>query len=185
MNKIQQQKDKLRAQIKSIKGQHSLEDLALRSQEVLSVLEITGFFQDAKKIFIYNSLADEVQTIDFIHKWKDEKEFFLPVIKGDNIVFRKYIPNGELKQSSFGIQEPIGDDFTDYNKIDLIIVPGVAFDRKKNRLGRGKGYYDRFLKNLKMPKAGICFEFQLLDQLPVDQYDIPMDYIVSENDLIW
>jgi 5-formyltetrahydrofolate cyclo-ligase len=64
-------------------------------------------------------------------------------------------------------------------------VPGIAFDRKMNRLGRGKGYYDRFLSKISAPKIGICFDFQLLDKIPAESTDIKMDYIVSENELIW
>ena len=81
--------------------------------------------------------------------------------------------------------EPVGENFMNYNKVDLIIIPGVAFDRKKNRMGRGKGYYDRFLSKMKAPKMGICFEFQLFDDIPNDENDVKMDYIVSENELIW
>lgn len=61
----------------------------------------------------------------------------------------------------------------------------MAFDRKMNRMGRGKAYYDRFLPKVKVPKLGICFEFQLFDEIPADRNDVKMDYIVSENELIW
>lgn len=185
MKNISIAKDKLRKEIASIKSRYSPEQLAILSQEVLATLEITGVFQDAKTIFIYNNLKDEVQTIDFIEKWKEEKNFYLPVIDRDNLQFRKYVSSGGMNKSSLGIYEPNGDNFTDYKKVDLIIVPGIAFDRKMNRLGRGKGYYDRFLPKLSAPRAGICFEFQLKDQIPSDANDIKMDYIISENELIW
>lgn len=182
---IAQQKEKLRKEISLLKKQYSADDLYNRSEEVLSVLEITGAFQQAKTIFIYNSMGDEVQTLDFINRWSAEKNFYLPVVVKDDIVFRKYVQDTTLKQSSYGIMEPLGDNFTDYKKVDLIIVPGVAFDRKMGRLGRGRGYYDRFLSLVSAPKMGICFEFQLLDAIPVDTNDIKMDYIVSENEFIW
>ncbi|MDU1892304.1 MAG: 5-formyltetrahydrofolate cyclo-ligase [Dysgonomonas sp.] len=185
MSKTKDTKDKLRAEISLKKKQYTSEDLKARSEEVLSVVEITGMFQEAKTVLIYNSLADEVQTTDFIRRWSDKKEFYLPVVVSDDLVFRRYHESTEFKQSSIGIKEPLGVDFKDYKKIDLIIVPGVAFDRKKNRMGRGKGYYDRFLQNISAPKMGICFDFQLLNDIPVDKNDIKMDYIISENDLIW
>ena len=185
MHNIKQAKDQLRKKVSSIKKEYTESQLYNLSLEVLSVLEITGVFQEAKTIFIYNNLVDEVQTLDFIHKWSETKDFYLPVIEGDDIVFRQYKPSVKFNQSSLGIMEPIGEDFTNYNKVDLIIIPGVAFDRKKNRMGRGKGYYDRFLSKLKAPKMGICFEFQLFDNIPSDNNDIKMDYIVSENELIW
>lgn len=182
---IYQEKEKLRKEISLRKKNYTSDDLYNRSEEVLSVLEITGAFQQAKAIFIYNSLEDEVQTYDFIHKWGGEKNFYLPVVTGDEIVFRACDFSTSFQQSSYGIMEPVGEDFTEYNKIDLIIVPGVAFDRKMSRMGRGKGFYDRFLPKISAPKMGICFDFQLFDTIPTDLNDVKMDFIVSENELIW
>lgn len=185
MNNIKENKNLLRREINSIKNKYTSDELHSRSLEVMSIVEISGIFQDAKNILIYNSMEDEVRTSEFINKWKAQKTFFLPVVVGDDIVFREFSSTSQLKESSFGIMEPTGDDFADYKKIDLIIVPGVAFDRNKNRLGRGKGYYDRFLKKVNAPKMGICFDFQLLDRIPAESNDIKMDYVISENDFIW
>ncbi|GAB6121534.1 5-formyltetrahydrofolate cyclo-ligase [Dysgonomonas termitidis] len=185
MSNIQQAKDKLRKEISALKKKFTSDELYNRSQEVLSVLELTGIFQESKTIFIYNSLDDEVQTFDFIRKWSAGKDFYLPVIEKDEMVFRRCTTNTCFQQSAFGIMEPVGDNYTDYKKVDLIIIPGVAFDRKMNRMGRGKAYYDRFLPKLKAPRLGICFEFQLFDGIPADKNDVKMDYIVSENELIW
>ena len=69
----------------------------------------------------------------------------LPVVKGETLIIRPYSP-GEMKPGSFGIAEPTGEDITDLSIIDMVIVPGVGFDPKGNRLGRGKGFYDRLLK---------------------------------------
>lgn len=182
---IYQEKEQLRKEISSRKKSYTSEDLYNRSVEVLSVLEITGAFQDADTIFIYNSMEDEVQTYDFIQKWSKEKNFYLPVVIGNDIAFRACDPTTGFKQSSFGIMEPVGKNFTQYNKIDLIIVPGVAFDRKMNRMGRGKGFYDRFLPKISAPKMGICFDFQLFDIIPAQAEDIKMDFVISENELIW
>lgn len=178
-------KEKLRKDIANEKGQYTSEELLQMSDEVFSVLEITGTFRDASTIFIYSAMSDEVSTKTFIDKWKSEKNFYLPVVKGDTLVFRKLDDNTRFEKSSIGVDEPMGEDFTNYSKVDMIIVPGVAFDRKCNRLGRGKGYYDRFLSTIKAPKVGICFDFQLKDQIPADERDVKMDMIVGENELIW
>lgn len=185
MKNIQREKENLRKEILSVKKKYSQEELAYRSQEVLSVLEILGVFQEAKNIFIYHNLKDEVQTIDFIHKWENEKTFYLPVIEGENMFFREYSSASQIESSQLGIKIPTGENFIAYKKVDLIIVPGIAFDRKKNRLGRGKGYYDRFLSQISVVKVGICFDFQLFDRIPAGELDIKMDYVVSENDIIW
>ncbi|GAB6011349.1 5-formyltetrahydrofolate cyclo-ligase [Viscerimonas tarda] len=178
-------KDALRQEIAALKKNYPLACLQEKSEEVFSVLEITGIFQSATTLFIYNSLKDEVSTPAFIARWCNEKNFFLPVVSGSNLIFRAYNANENYETSALGVKEPAGTDFTDYNKIDLVIVPGLAFDRKMNRLGRGKGYYDRFLAKIKAPKIGVCFDFQLLDTIPSDNHDIKMDMIVSENELIW
>lgn len=179
-------KQKLRQEIAQQKKKYSTEDLLCMSEEVFSVLEITGQFNDASTIFIYNSMADEVSTAAFLEKWKHKKDFYLPVVSSDNrLVFRKLDSDTKFKRSPIGVEEPIGEDFTDYKKIDMIIVPGVAFDRHCNRLGRGRGYYDQFLSKIKALKVGVCFDFQLLDNIPAEENDIKMDMIVSENDLIW
>lgn len=182
---IDSAKDKLRKQIANEKRQYSSEELLQMSEEVFSVLEITGTFRDASTVFIYNAMADEVSTQAFIEKWKSEKSFYLPVVKDSRLVFRKLQDDTVFEKSNMGIDEPLGEDFTDYSKIDMIIVPGTAFDRKCNRLGRGKGYYDRFLATVKAPKIGVCFDFQLKDQIPADDKDIRMDMVVGENELIW
>ena len=86
----------------------------------------------------------------------------------------------DLQAGAFGILEPTGKLFTDYKKIDVAVVPGMAFDKEGRRLGRGKGYYDRFLRLLPNTyKIGICFSWQLVDHVPTDEHDILMDQVLS------
>ena len=68
--------------------------------------------------------------------------------------------------------------------IDMIVVPGIAFDRNRNRLGRGKGYYDRLLSDLKASAVGLCFDFQLKDQIPVEPFDKKVDLVITEKEII-
>lgn len=97
-------------------------------------------------------------------------------------MLRKYVGEDKLThENSFNIKEPIGEDFDEYDKIDLAIIPGMAFDKYHNRLGRGKGYYDRLLSKIKSFKIGICFSFQVVDIIPVEEYDITMDEVWTEN----
>ncbi|MDR1809072.1 MAG: 5-formyltetrahydrofolate cyclo-ligase [Prevotella sp.] len=184
MNRLRT-KDSFRKDIAALKNRYSAADLLNMSAEVFSVLEITGVFQAAKVIFIYNSLCDEVSTQAFISKWQNKKDFCLPAVSDGKLVFRPVIPNGRYVVSELGIKEPAGADFTEFGTVDMVIVPGVAFDRNKNRLGRGGGYYDRFLPSIKAQKTGVCFDFQLFDSIPVAEHDVKMDMIVSENELVW
>ena len=95
---------------------------------------------------------------------------------------RRYTEKEDLQKGAFGIMEPTGTLFTDYERIDVAIVPGVAFDRDGHRLGRGKGYYDRFLSKVPLVyKIGVRFPSRLMDEVPADEYDILMDEIVTAN----
>ena len=178
-------KEEIREEIK--KKRQEIDDNSIKSmsEDVFGTLEILGLFQEAKYILVYKSLKGEVSTENFIEKYIDSKKLFCPCIIENNMIFRQISPNTQYIKSNFGIDEPIGEHFSDYSKIDLVIVPGIAFDIYKNRLGFGKGYYDKFLKNIKAPKLGICFDYQLLEKIPITENDIKMDYIISENNLIW
>lgn len=128
---------------------------------------------------MYYSLKDEVQTHDFIDNWSNQKIILLPVVIKDDIELRLYTGKEHLAEGAFHIGEPIGEAYTSYDSIDLVIVPGVAFDENGNRLGRGKGYYDRLLPHIKATKIGICFPFQLLKKIPTEPFDKKMDKIIT------
>ncbi len=149
------------------------------SADVLSRLEAHPVFRQAHTILLYHSLPDEVCTHDFIRKWSAYKQVLLPVVAGNDLELRRYTGPADLKKGAYGIEEPVGEPFTDYNSIDLAVIPGVAFDVHGNRLGRGKGYYDRLLPHLPHAyKIGICFPFQLLEEIPTEVQDISMDEII-------
>ena len=150
------------------------------SADVLNRLEAHPVFQQAHTILIYHSLPDEVNTHDFIRKWSAHKQILLPVVIGDDLELRRYTGSADLKKGAYGIEEPVGEPFTDYDSIDLAIIPGVAFDTHGNRLGRGKGYYDRLLPRLPHTyKIGICFPFQLLEEIPTEALDVRMDEVLK------
>ena len=138
-------------------------------------------YKESRVVALYNSLPSEVETKDLINKSLD-KLILLPKIINNEMVFIEIYNNTKYEKSSFGVLEPIG---TIYNgPIDIIIVPGVAFDRNLNRLGFGKGYYDKYLSNKEIYKVGICFSEQLVDTLPSDDHDIKMDLVITEKELI-
>ena len=121
-------------------------------------------------------MKDEVQTHAFIEKWSRSKRIILPVVTGDELELRVYAGPQDLAIGSYGIAEPTGAPFTDY----LAVIPGVAFDRYGHRLGRGKGYYDRLLPQIPAPKVGICFPFQLIEEVPAEAFDFRMDTIIAQ-----
>ena len=84
----------------------------------------------------------------------------------------------DLAEGAFHIMEPVGEPYTDYDKIDVVLVPGMAFDAAGHRLGRGRGYYDRFLTaHSHLYKIGVCFPFQRVAEVPVEEHDICVDDI--------
>lgn len=127
-------------------------------------------------------MSDEVNTHSLIEKWKDTKKIILPVVVGDVLELRLYTGPEDLTKGPFGIGEPTGALFTDYGAIDIAIIPGVAFDTNGHRLGHGKGYYDKLLPHIPALKAGICFPFQLIKEIPVEATDINMDIIITSNE---
>lgn len=149
------------------------------SAEILATLEAHPAFRAAHIILLYYSLKDEVDTHDFVWKWSREKLILLPVVVGNELELRVYTGPQDLTIGAYGIEEPIGELFTDYAAIEFAVIPGVAFDAAGNRLGRGKGYYDRLLPHLQAFKAGICFPFQLVEEVPAEPFDIRMDAVIT------
>ena len=144
------------------------------------MLATNAHFKNAMTVLLYHSLSDEVNTHQFLEEWCKQKQVLLPVVVGDHLELRHYYGAHELKTGAFGIAEPTGTLFKDYTKIDFVAVPGLAFDKNGHRLGRGKGYYDRLLPQLTNAyKAGICYPFQVVDEVPVEPTDITMDGIIT------
>lgn len=177
-------KKELRKLMASLKIRHASSTLQkLQSAKILAALEAHPAFRAATTVLLYHSLKDEVDTHAFIRKWSNEKRILLPVVVGDELELRLYTGPEDMATGTYGIEEPVGETFTDYADIDFIAVPGVAFDRKGNRLGRGKGYYDRLLPRIPAAyKAGICFPFQIVEEVPAEAFDICMDIIITSNE---
>lgn len=171
-------KKKIRKEICELKEKISAEEKNYRSKKLFEKIENLGAFKEAQTIMLYWSLPDEVQTHEFILKWANEKRFVLPVVTNTGLEIRLFDGIENLVASGkFNIFEPQGSQFSD--DIDLIIVPGLAFDKNNNRIGRGKAYYDNILPHLSALKIGVCFDFQLLDQVPVSAHDVKVDMVVT------
>lgn len=165
--------------VKKLKSQFSFEEKKLMSAELLEKIEESAVFKNAKCIMAYWSMEDEVHTHDFLKKWALKKRIILPVVNGNQLELKVFKGVEELMAGQrFGISEPKGPLFDHPEDIELIIVPGVAFDEQNNRMGRGKAYYDQLLKESKAYKMGLCFPFQLFDQVPCDESDVKMDRVV-------
>lgn len=176
-------KTDIRRQIKNLRVMLDEAERLAAADAVFERLESTAAFQLAEKILMYHSLPDEIETVRFLKRWKNKKKFYLPRVNGVNLDILPY-DESRLEIGSFHIEEPTGSDTHPVEEIELIVVPGVAFDSKGRRLGRGKGFYDRLLSESKAVKIGIGYEFQLIDEVPAEQHDVPMDIVITEHTTI-
>lgn len=177
------EKKALRIEIRQLKRACPLEERRRKSLSVWEAVERDEVFQQAETVLAYWSMDDEVYTHDFVNKWAGSKTLLLPCVKGDELELRYFDGEERLQPGEgYAIPEPVGKLFTDWGKIDLILVPGVAFDKSGNRLGRGKGYYDKVLKQTGAYKLGVCFDFQLVERVPVEPHDVKMDRVVASGE---
>lgn len=171
-------KKSLRQQIRRLKKEYSPEQLMAQSEVIMGKLERKPDFERAQRVMLYASLPDEVQTLAFLDKWKNSKQIILPTVVGDDIIPVELTADSQMVEGDFHILEPENHPYS--GPLDLIVVPGMAFDKTGHRLGRGKGFYDRFL--IKYPEVktiGICFDFQLLDSIPIEPHDRVVDEVVT------
>jgi len=177
---ITARKKQLRKKIKEIKSTFSFEEKKALSDSLFLNIENDADFQNSNIILAYWSMDDEVNTHNFITKWSNSKKIYLPVVVGTELEFRLFTSIKDMKKDAqFGIYEPTGNKLDDFSKIDFAIIPGVAFDKNNNRLGRGRAFYDRILKSISAHKAGICFDFQMVAKVPTESTDIKMDKVYS------
>lgn len=148
------------------------------SSGIISQLISHPLYKQAQTILLYHSIADEVYTHDLIMEACKSKTVLLPTVKGDNLELHTFTPSTTMHKGLFCISESDGPLFTDYASINLAVLPGMAFDASGNRLGRGKGYYDRLLPLLSCPTIGICFPFQFVEQIPVEPHDRKVNEVI-------
>ena len=181
-------KDELRQYISQQKRQFTPQQLAQLSLPVIARLR--PLLAEAQTILAYYSLPDEVDTHALLDELVAEgKTVLLPkVLDEETMELRRYTGRDSLQEGAYHIMEPItGGRFFCYDDltkepspcyVDIALIPGLAFDAQGHRLGRGKGYYDRFLKDFKGQTIGVCFDFQKVAEVPVDAHDVSVDRVV-------
>jgi len=135
-------------------------------------------------VALYRPVANEVATEELHHAAvQSGKRVVYPRISDRHLEFVAVYELSELHPGAFGVPEPTGDVLVNPESIDLILVPGVAFDQRGFRLGYGKGFYDRFLaaSGGRAHRVGFCFDFQLVDALPVEGHDVGMQMLITET----
>ena len=142
--------------------------------------DLSSFLKGYNDIALFASLDNEIDTFPLIDELlKQEKNVYLPKTNKDDIEFYKVTDLSTLKISKdrYKVREPSVGEVVSPSTFDIIICPGVSFDNNNNRLGHGKGYYDRYLSRCSIYKVGICYKEQLVDELPAAEQDVKMDLV--------
>lgn len=155
--------------------------LSLRAQQQLIKSDC---FQQATSVALYSSINNEVHTDLLFDEAKSQgKRVCYPKVRGEKLGFIQIEKLADLERGLFGVAEPFVGIDCRIDALDLIVVPGVAFDRRGYRLGYGKGFYDRELSRVSAAtiSVGLCYDFQLCELLPVEDHDRPVQGIATES----
>lgn len=180
INNVAMKKEEVRRQVRARKALLSQSERMEASDAVFDMLEKTAAFLMSDNILMYHSLPDELDTHRFLDKWAARKRFFLPRVNGLNLEILPY-DKSSLRLGAFHIEEPDGTETASVREIDLIIVPGVGYDPDGNRVGRGKGYYDRLLSESRATKIGVAYDFQVVDSIDCEPHDIGVDIVITDT----
>ena len=182
-NMKEMSKRDIRLEVLEKRARMSPEERASKSRAIGDRLMKTGLWADAKTVFLYMSLPGEVETDRLIAKaWSQGKQVAVPKVTEEGLVFSKLDSFEELSEGSFHVREPreireISDGRA------LVIMPGVAFDIKCNRIGYGKGFYDRYLfEHRGHPAVALSFDFAVYSKIPSGPHDIKPGLIITESD---
>ena len=183
----------------------TMTDKESTSERIIARLIASEHYQKARTVLWYLDVRNEVRTTWYLHQQlaayhssgtrevQDQwKQFAIPYCVDDDLHVFRIQSMDQLQPGAYGILEPKEELRNDpeaqlsADRLDLIVTPGVAFDRQGGRIGHGKGYYDRLLarKGLQTLTVALAFGCQVLDQVPMNAHDIPMDHLVTEDEWI-
>lgn len=170
-------KNQLREKMLHLRTTQSIEQAKMKSAQICKKIIKCSYYKNAKSVMMYFPIKGEVLTDKIIkNALENDKILLAPKVMGDKMVPVIFNLSSPLRKGSFGVTEPLGEIYE--GKIDLVIVPALAFDKSLNRIGFGKGYYDKFLKDKKCVKIGIGYDFQIVDKIPSSEHDVPMDILI-------
>lgn len=191
MSKNLLSKEQIRREILRIRNSLSENERVVNSNIISNKVSSTKEYKKSSSIGIYYPIGSEVNTIELIkYSLATKKTISLPkIMDSDRILFFKIIENSfqdiKMTKGKYGILENSMSDFI-IEKMDLLIIPGIAFDLQGNRIGFGKGYYDKFLSRKKANCImALAFENQIIDKVPKTQEDIPVNVLITEKRIIY
>ena len=182
--KLHREKQKVRELLAQKRRIMPVDERTIQSTKILEQIESLPVFQSAKTILLYYPIQNEVDVLPLVKRYKHEKTILFPVSHRRGMTVHPYAGNAMMHRGKFGIPEPTTPAYE--GTIDLMIVPAVAFDKKGRRLGRGGGYYDRFIKKIKNHTftLGVAYDFQMIDEVPSARHDQRVQGVVTPNQTI-
>lgn len=173
-------KKELRTYIRNLKRQMSAEEIERASAVLAERFFATEFYRRARTIYGYLPYNQEVRTVPILEQaLRDGKRVAVPKVIGDTMRFIYLEDLGRVDKGYAGIPEPVEDGPVAQDPTALVLMPGLAFDAQGNRMGYGGGFYDRFLaQEPEHPTVALCFEFQMVEQLPAEEFDVPVDLVI-------
>ncbi|MDD5261047.1 MAG: 5-formyltetrahydrofolate cyclo-ligase [Methylacidiphilales bacterium] len=177
----EEQKEKVRNEMRSRLAALEPGFCARASAEICRRLSASPFWANARSVLFYSALPSEPNLSTLaLQALEEGKKCVFPKVQGPNLELYPVAALCDLKRGAYGILEPEDAGAEKVSCVDLALVPGLAFDRRGFRLGRGKGYYDRLLPGLGGAAAGCCFDLQRVDRLPVLGHDARLDGLATE-----
>lgn len=169
----------LRLRLREKKRAMTEADIVYRSHQLANLLFASEAYQNAATIYGYLSYNQEVRTLPILEQaLRDGKRVAVPKIYGDDMRFIYMTDLSKVEKGYGGIPEPVADAPVAQDKTALVLMPGLAFTKNGERMGYGGGYYDRFLaQEPNHPTLALCYDFQIMDCLPTEEYDIPVDIV--------
>ena len=189
-----QNKDSLRTLILNERGEHSKASHQQKSEYIVKQVSQSPPFKKAKRVAFYFAIRGEADPQKLMREnHTNNKTFYLPVLSPNikqGLLFAPIKKNTQYKNNKFSIPEPICDhnDLLTGDSLDLVLMPLLGFDKQGNRLGMGGGFYDRTFSFKRSKKSkpilmGFAYDFQEIETLKTEDWDIPMDYIATESKL--
>ena len=173
-------KKALRKEIREKKRAMSEEEILSRSEKLGELFLSSEAYRNAKTVYGYLPYNQEVRTVPMLEQaLRDGKKVAVPKIYGDTMRFIYLEDLSCVEKNSMGIPEPVADTPVAEDKTALVLMPGVAFTKNGDRIGYGGGFYDRFLaEEPNHPTLALCYDFQIVESLPTEEFDIPVDTVL-------
>lgn len=173
----------MRRQIRERIATMRAQEFKAEASSIFAQLEQLDRFREAKTVALFWSLPDELPTHLFVERWMDKKRILLPVITGNSMEFHEFSGKG-LTSGSYNIMEPQQGAVVAASEIDLMVLPGVGYNLAGKRLGRGKGFYDKYLaaalsSGAKIYTVGICLRCQLCETIVCQPHDMAVDTVIT------